>query len=102
MKKRCRAIRRNRSIRFKANPDGTQDVTILFRNVRLQSDAEGRMWWMISYEGNLPQHVVCGRAKLKPKLVVKLYCKMPEAKMETLKKLRVLESIRSNSPLVLT
>lgn len=97
-----RAKKQSRSVVFKSNPDGTKDITIAFRNVTLRPDHASRFWWMIDFEGHPRQWVSCEGVAVKPNMIVKLYCRMPEFKVKQVERRRVWKSIRSNSPLLLT
>lgn len=94
-------MKRPRTLTFKPNADGTKDVTITFFNVTLKPDTHSRIWRMIDHVGVTKQYIDCGGVRLKAKLVVKLYCKMPEMFLGAIQKKRVWQSIRTHSPLVM-
>lgn len=87
------------AFRASSKPD-VFDVAVLVRRVKKKELKNGRIWELINLDHTLPYLVDCDGLEMKPKLVLKMYCKIPMPKWEKYRRERIIKHLRSKKPVI--
>lgn len=85
-------------VRFIPRADGTHDVAILVKNVRMRRNETGTGWSIIDHEGLLQEKITCGNLTLRPKFILKLYCQAPRRAWPEIQHRMMLDELRHKEP----
>lgn len=70
-------------VQFIEGRNGSTDLAILVRDVKLRRAPGVRMHYMIaSSESSLPAKVMCDGVPIRPKMILKVYCKPKQKQRE--------------------
>lgn len=87
-------------IDWSPNADGTFDVAIRVRNVDLKPTADLKRWEMIDVDLKIPQEIEYCGLRSKARLVVRLFCKLPQSVYKKFCKDKEREELMLRSPLL--
>lgn len=59
-----------------------------------------RMFWLADVDKSLPVVVDCEGYPIKPRLILKMFCKLPPNRAAALRKRKAFEGLRSKKPLI--
>lgn len=88
-------------VAFRRRPDNRRFVAILCDNAKIVHRPGKHRYTILDIETVLDGHINVDGFRLRLKLVVKLYCKIPKNMTGKIDKSRSLEALRNNKPILI-
>lgn len=70
---RKRTNRHNALINLTSNDDGTYNVTVTAKNLRVRTRKQGKVLMLLNIDQDIPVEVVVGNLAFRPKLIMKMH-----------------------------
>lgn len=86
---------------FKKDAHGRAALAVVVTNVEPVANGDRSVYLLVDKQVTLKGTVVCDGMKLVPKLIVKLYCKVPAKARKAHQRQLRLESLRARKPIML-
>lgn len=88
------------TVEHSVEPDGSVTFHITVPTKAMRRSADCRTFWLADTELVLPVAIDCDGYKIKPKLLVTLFCRVSRRIAGAIHKKRILETLRSERPVL--